>query len=86
MKPIDSAGFGSGLWRPLEITACIIGLVVLGPVLLFAMLAVWLTSKGPIIFRQKRVGRGGQPFVLYKLRTMTNGNHGPLVSPMETLA
>ena len=46
-------------------------LVVLAPVLAALALAVRLTSPGPAFFRQVRVGRGGRPFVLLKLRTMT---------------
>jgi len=48
----------------------IIGLVVLSPVILLAALAVKLTSPGPAFFRQSRVGRDGQAFRCFKLRTM----------------
>ncbi|MCU1596076.1 MAG: Undecaprenyl-phosphate galactose phosphotransferase, partial [Frankiales bacterium] len=45
-------------------------LVLLSPVLLAAMIAVKVTSRGPMLFRQTRVGRDGQLFSLLKLRTM----------------
>lgn len=45
-------------------------LVVLSPVLLLLVILVRLTSRGPAVFRQKRVGRNGRIFTLYKLRTM----------------
>jgi lipopolysaccharide/colanic/teichoic acid biosynthesis glycosyltransferase len=40
------------------------------PVVLLAALAVRLTSRGPAFYTQTRVGRGGRPFVIYKLRSM----------------
>ena len=47
------------------------GLVALSPLLLLMAAAVCLDSKGPAIYRQTRCGRDGQPFTLYKFRTMT---------------
>ncbi|HEV7670693.1 MAG TPA: sugar transferase [Thermoanaerobaculia bacterium] len=44
--------------------------LVLAPVLLLAALAVRLTSPGPILYRQERVGRDRRPFLVYKLRSM----------------
>ncbi len=48
-------------------------LVVLGPVLLAAMAAIRLETHGRAIYRQRRVGRHGEPFDLFKLRTMVSG-------------
>jgi lipopolysaccharide/colanic/teichoic acid biosynthesis glycosyltransferase len=45
-------------------------LVVTGPVLLLAALAIKLTSRGPVFYSQTRLGRGGRPYTIYKLRTM----------------
>ena len=56
--------------RTLDIILAVLALVVLSPVILLAALAVKLTSKGPVIFRQQRLGLGGKPFAFYKFRSM----------------
>jgi lipopolysaccharide/colanic/teichoic acid biosynthesis glycosyltransferase len=45
-------------------------LAVAAPLLLFAAIVVKLTSRGPVLYSQVRLGRNGRPFTLYKLRTM----------------
>ena len=45
-------------------------LLVLSPIFLGTAIAVKLTSPGPVIFKQKRLGRRGMPFVFYKFRSM----------------
>ena len=47
-----------------------LGIVILSPLLIFIMLAIKLTSKGPVIFKQKRIGLGKTTFEIYKFRTM----------------
>ncbi len=47
-----------------------IGIIVLSPVMLSIALSIAFTSRGPIIFRQERIGLRGRPFSLYKFRTM----------------
>ena len=59
--------------RALDIVIATIALVVLAPVLALAALAIRLDSRGPIIYRHRRVGRNGRPFELLKLRTMVEG-------------
>jgi exopolysaccharide biosynthesis polyprenyl glycosylphosphotransferase len=50
--------------------ASLLGIVVLSPLLLAIAVAVRVTSPGPAVFRQRRIGRGGREFVLFKFRTM----------------
>ncbi len=56
--------------RAFDICASLAGLVFLGPIMLAGMLAVKLSSPGPIFYRQVRTGRFGKPFSLFKLRSM----------------
>jgi len=58
------------LKRAFDIVASVLLLVVASPLLLLAALCIRLTSPGPIVFRQTRVGREGKEFTLAKLRTM----------------
>ncbi len=61
--------------RSLDITVASVGLIVTSPVLLLAMAAIVIvTGEGPL-FRQERVGIGGQRFVMWKLRTMVRNAH-----------
>jgi lipopolysaccharide/colanic/teichoic acid biosynthesis glycosyltransferase len=50
-----------------------LGLVLSAPVLLVAALAIKLDSRGPVLYRQQRVGLDGETFELWKLRTMAHG-------------
>jgi lipopolysaccharide/colanic/teichoic acid biosynthesis glycosyltransferase len=59
--------------RAFDIAVAGAGLIVLGPVLLAAIVAVRLESPGAAIYRQRRVGRDGAPFDILKLRTMVTG-------------
>ena len=58
------------LKRPLDFLISLIALVILSPI--FFIIAVWikLNSKGPVFFRQKRVGKNKELFQIYKFRSM----------------
>ena len=55
--------------RPIDIIVAIIGLILFSPVMLVIAFAIKCTSKGPVIFTQKRAGLGGKPFDFYKFRS-----------------
>jgi lipopolysaccharide/colanic/teichoic acid biosynthesis glycosyltransferase len=61
------------LTRALDVLLAAALLVVTAPLLALAALAIRLESRGPVFYRQLRVGRNGQPFELWKLRTMVPG-------------
>lgn len=65
-----------GLPRSLEFLVAVAGLIILSPVLAICAILVWRSSPGEIFFRQKRVGRGGKTFTLYKFRTMFASTSG----------
>jgi len=64
----------SGLPRAFDVLAAGLVLLVMSPLLLAAMIAIRIESRGPAIYRQRRVGLGGREFELLKLRTMAQGS------------
>jgi len=63
-----------GAKRFMDVFLSLAGLVALSPLLLVIALLVKLTSKGPVLFRQERVGRFGVPFTFLKFRSMYINN------------
>jgi lipopolysaccharide/colanic/teichoic acid biosynthesis glycosyltransferase len=59
--------------RALDLVVASLGLLLTSPLLALAALLIKIESRGPVFYRQRRVGRGGQPFELWKLRTMVPG-------------
>lgn len=56
--------------RIFDILLSLLGIIVLSPIMLITAIAIKLTSKGPIIFRQKRITRDQKEFCIYKFRSM----------------
>jgi lipopolysaccharide/colanic/teichoic acid biosynthesis glycosyltransferase len=62
-----------GLPRAADLLIAVIALVLLSPLLALAAIAIKLESRGPVLYRQRRVGKGGEVFEMFKLRTMRQG-------------
>ena len=56
--------------RILDLLLVIPAIIVLSPVYFFTALLIWLEDRGPAIFKQKRVGIGGEEFTVFKFRSM----------------
>ncbi len=69
--------------RTTDIALTAVGLVVISPLVLLIALAIKLQDGGPVIFAQKRIGRGGAEFTIYKFRSMRIGAENELASLME---
>jgi lipopolysaccharide/colanic/teichoic acid biosynthesis glycosyltransferase len=62
-----------GLPRVVDVVLSAVGLLLASPIILVAALAIKLTSRGPVIYRQQRAGKDGRAFEVLKLRTMRMG-------------
>ncbi|MCW5913843.1 MAG: sugar transferase [Chitinophagaceae bacterium] len=68
----------TGLWkswqqnikRLMDVTLALLGMILLSPLILYAAIRTRLSSTGPVIFSQERVGYKGRPFIIYKFRSM----------------
>lgn len=56
--------------RLFDFVMSLIGIIVLSPIILIVALAVKLTSPGPMLFKQRRIGKNNDEFQIYKFRTM----------------
>ena len=61
------------LKRAMDVAGAGLGLVMLAPLLSAIAIAVKVTSPGPVLYAQRRIGRGNKPFRIYKFRTMVDG-------------
>lgn len=79
-QPSAAERFPKGLPPWFERSVSCVTLVALSPLMLLCALAVRLSSPGPVLFRQERVGEGGRPFQLVKFRSMRTGSEGAQVT------
>lgn len=59
--------------RLLDIIFSLLGTIIISPILLIVAIAIKIDSKGPVIFKQKRLGKDGKEFEIYKFRSMVVG-------------
>lgn len=70
--------YGLVVKRWIDLAVSTVALLILAPLLALAAVVVRLDTAGSVVFRQTRIGRGGQPFVMYKFRTMVVDPDGEL--------
>lgn len=66
-----------------DYTGASVGLILSSPIILVSGLLIKIESKGPVIFKQKRIGKDGKEFTIYKLRTMYNNAPNVTLRPNE---
>jgi putative colanic acid biosynthesis UDP-glucose lipid carrier transferase len=69
--PLHGSSFQQALKRVMDVLFASLALVLFMPMMLITGLAIALDSRGPVLFRQKRLGLNGAPFAIFKFRTMT---------------
>jgi exopolysaccharide biosynthesis polyprenyl glycosylphosphotransferase len=73
VNALQLSTFQAAAKRACDVLVAALGLLLLAPLLAAVALAVKLTSPGPVVFRQERIGLRGRPFTLLKFRTMVAG-------------
>jgi exopolysaccharide biosynthesis polyprenyl glycosylphosphotransferase len=76
LRPVRLAGAQAAAKRAFDLTAASIGLLLTLPLWIAAAVAIRLTSRGPVLFHQERVTKGGRRFRMHKLRTMRDRPKG----------
>ena len=72
----DRGGYSMRIKRALDLILATLALVVTAPVSILGAIIIKLEDRGPLLYRQLRYGRAMEPFVLYKLRTMSPASTG----------
>ena len=70
MRRAESRKVAKGIKRTMDVAGSLLALVLFAPLLLVIALAIKLTSKGPVLFKQKRVGQYARGFTFLKFRSM----------------
>jgi len=70
LSPTPLSGWGRVIKRLFDIVVTLVGMIVALPIMLIVSIMVKLTSKGPVIYAQTRIGELGKPFTFYKFRSM----------------
>ncbi|MFV0298582.1 MAG: exopolysaccharide biosynthesis polyprenyl glycosylphosphotransferase, partial [Hyphomicrobiaceae bacterium] len=79
LRPAPLSTFQLGMKRALDLIAATFGLVLLVPLFLIVAVLIKLDSKGPVFFRQRRLGYNQREFAIWKFRTMSTMDDGDVV-------
>lgn len=71
--------------RVIDVSIASLALIVFAPVMAVIAIIIKATSRGPVLFRQERMGQGGELFTLTKFRSMRDGTHGDVLADEEAL-
>ncbi|MDU5261167.1 MAG: undecaprenyl-phosphate glucose phosphotransferase [Clostridium celatum] len=67
--PLDNI-LNKAIKRGIDIVGSLLAIIIFSPIMLITAILIKLTSKGPIIFKQERIGLNRKPFIMYKFRSM----------------
>jgi len=81
LRPTDPRGWEFAVKHAVDRGVAVLALIAAAPLMAAIALAVRLTSPGPVLFRQRRVGRDGQAFDVLKFRTMYEASAPPMFEP-----
>jgi undecaprenyl-phosphate galactose phosphotransferase len=73
LSQVQPSGLSKFVRRVVDILLSLLTLILLSPLLIAVMIGIKMSSRGPVIFRQTRIGYGGKPFDFYKFRSMHIG-------------
>ncbi len=79
-KELENKRFTLFVKRVFDLVVSLILTIVLSPLLLFCVIAVAVGRDGPVLFKQKRIGRYGEEFEILKFRTMTHNASGSAIT------
>lgn len=71
--------------RWIELILAVCGLIAVSPILLIAAVLIRLDSRGKVLFQQQRVGRNGETFTMFKLRTMRPVKQGLMITAADDM-
>jgi hypothetical protein len=75
VQPFGLSPSSALIKRGTDVVGAVVGLALLSPLLVTIAVAIRLSSRGPALFRQVRIGQDGEPFLMVKFRSMTDGAH-----------
>jgi exopolysaccharide biosynthesis polyprenyl glycosylphosphotransferase len=84
VSPIRRHGWRRAAKRGLDLFGAAVGLVLLAPLLAVIAVVVRCSSRGPVLFRQERLGRDGAPFTMLKFRTMAVASEAAVIDLRDT--